>query len=325
MPYELLKFNWIDAISDTLDNGYMIRISPECIPDLFIGQTKTNNRCLILSLPKEVELDFNNNTKENLSIEYLKQRNYLVITLLNSSYIELFDDFIFSIYQKVYKLSDPRLYSKQFIDVYYKWSDFFQEGKEDILSIDTIKGLYGELFLLRRFLLNSDLLNVNSILESWRGPYDAGHDFVMDEIDIEVKTKEETRTIISISSEYQLERDKEKNLELKVLSTKLDTVNGLSIGNLLFEIKDMINEKNGNIEILYKALKQKGLTATNIKIYDNYRFIATEIITYDCCDPFFPSLVRSNINPAVFSISYKLNLNDLNNFIITKEKISVGN
>ena len=64
---------------------------------------------------------------------------------------------------------------------------------------------------MKNLLLNSELI-VDDILLSWRGPYDEGHDFVFEFRDYELKTIESSKNNVRISSEFQLESEKGKEL-----------------------------------------------------------------------------------------------------------------
>ena len=165
-------------------------------------------------------------------------------------FYDLFDDLILSIFNRIAEISDSDEYSREFINSFYKWSSFFENKKSERLTIDQIKGLFGELLFLKNQLLNSTL-NVDDILKSWKGPYDEGHDFVFDFKDFEIKTVENSKNNIRISSEFQLESEKGKELELVVVSVIIVAMNGVSIKNLIDEIKvidglilyDCINEQ----------------------------------------------------------------------------------
>ncbi|RYF97100.1 MAG: PD-(D/E)XK motif protein [Chitinophagaceae bacterium] len=46
-------------------------------------------------------------------------------------------------------MTDPAQYTNEFIQVFYKWSEFFEDRKNSRLSDEEVKGLYGELFVLK--------------------------------------------------------------------------------------------------------------------------------------------------------------------------------
>ena len=292
----------------------------EAIPEISIGFNSLLHRCLLLELPKHHNIDFQKSIKQNLTLSFFKDTGYIVLELIDQSFTDLFDDLIISIYQHIYKLSDVEEYSKVFIQMFYKWSEFFDDKKSEKLSQDQIKGLFGELFVLKDLIKDVEAFQLNDLLSSWKGPYDKGHDFELDVKNIEVKTKEFTKTSVKISSEHQLEQEADKPLELLVLSVETNTVEGLSLSSLLEKTKTLIVNKLGDFSIVLTALLQKNITSKNIYQYDNFRFKTIEEKIYDTTKENFPKLTKTNTPKAIGSLQYTLYLNYINDYIISTRK-----
>ena len=295
------------------------RLSFEGKPSLNVGLNAALQRCLILELPKKATLNLPNSIKQNLSLEYYENSKCLCIVLLDSMFYDLFDDLILSIFNRIAEISDSDEYSREFINSFYKWSSFFENKKSERLTKDQIKGLFGELLFLKNQLLNSTS-NVDDILKSWKGPYDEGHDFVFDFKDFEIKTVENSKNNIRISSEFQLESEKGKELELVVISVITDAMNGVSIKNLIDEIKVIILNNFGDNSILLNALFQKGLTFSNLILYDIYKFQPIKETSYNCNNEKFPKLNKSNLPIEINAVKYNIRLNLIEDFIINETK-----
>ena len=318
MDTKYLEDKWQTINYSSMSDFEFIRIDTVCIPELNIGLNSELNRCLILELPEINNVDFQPKIKQNLTIDFFKDTNYIVIQLTDNNFHDLFNDLIISLYQRIKLMTDVDEYSKELILTFYKWSEFFEDKISDRLSENQIKGLFGELIVLRSLVFDTSSSKVNDVLNSWKGPYDLGHDFVLDQKDIEVKTKINSKTDIGISSEYQLENDFAKELELLVISVENDFVEGFSIKDLIFEIKNQVIEMLGDSSIILKAISQKGLSLKNIHQYDNYRFKPISQVIYKCSG-FFPKLIRSNIPLEISNVKYKVKLNTLDEFIISKK------
>ncbi len=52
---------------------------------------------------------------------------------------------------------------------------FLMTKSTSSLSQDTIKGLFGELIVLKSFVKEADSSRINDVLHTWKGPYDQGH------------------------------------------------------------------------------------------------------------------------------------------------------
>lgn len=294
-----------------------IRISSQSITGLNIGLNLSGNRCLILELPRNYYSRYQSVRMLNLSLHILNKEGYIILELTNSYFIDLFNDLVLSLHNHICDVSDIRKCEEIFVSTFFKWSELFESNVPVILSEEMIKGLWGELFVLKEELETSpSVLLYNDILKTWRGPYNDGHDFVKDDYDIEVKTKEVTRHIVNIASEYQLSEELGKGLILLVLSVELNNVDGKSLKELVFEIKEILYEGNADLSILFAALLQKGITLLNIEEYNSYKYKPVLSKSYDCSKEGFPRIIKDNINTSIKKVSYSLLLTELEEFEI---------
>jgi hypothetical protein len=324
MEIQDIRGKWL-LVSPRSGNAYAsVRIDSTSLPDIFLGMDSESKRCLILKLPKGYPADFQSSVKQNLSLSLYTETGWVVLTLLDDDFYDLFDDLIFSIYIKIHSMSSAGLYVTELLKTYYKWSEFFRDTHNQSLADETIRGLFGELIVLNEMLLESASADINDVLNSWKGPYDTNHDFVNETCDKEVKTRLESILNIRIASEHQLQADVGKNLELIIVTLVSDTINGVSLLDLVITIRDVVISKLGDYTIVLNGLSQKGLNVNSLQAYNNLRFIPVKITGYDCCQNEFPKIVRSNIAAAVSSVSYKLNVEELKPFILL-ERLFNGN
>lgn len=317
MDNKSLDLKW-ERINETkTQNGFKsLRITSNCTPDLYIGIDQQNNRCLLLFLPYRVDIKLKKSQKEKLKIDFLKSKNIILIMLTDTNFNDLFDDLIISLFSEIENLSDPVDYSKRLITQFYKWSAFFEDKHNSKLSFEEIQGIWGELQILKELIENESHAHINYLLESWRGPYDNSNDFVFEDKNLEIKTKDQFHTHIRITSEFQLEKEYSKGLELVVLTLKQDLGKGVSLHELIKEIVILIWEHLGDLSIFYHALLQKGLTVENSSEYDNYRFCLLSKLRFDCAGEEFPKLIKSNIPPEINDLKYKLQTTSLNDFLL---------
>lgn len=298
-------------------SGYKsLRISGNCIPDLFIGIDSNNLRCIILKLPANHNVDFQSVIKENISLQLFSDNYWIVLKLLNLDYTDIFDDLIISFYNSIKDISEVRKYTEELIASFHKWSEFFDESAVKRLSLEVVQGLFGELFILHKFISEAPVINLNSIIMSWTGPYGKTHDFCLDNYDLEIKTKEINKSFVHISSEFQLENQYEKDLLLKIISVEVNSERSIPIKSLVMQIKDQIICKNGDLHLFLKALRMKNLNLQNIQEYDEFRFEVKTEITYNCLSEGFPKLTILNIPPEISGLSYNLKSNLASEFIL---------
>lgn len=317
-----LKTKWIELSGYNITTGYKsLRISAECFCELYIGLDKDSNRCLILTWPDEKRLDFTGVQKENLCIYYYREKNMILLQLMDNEFKDLFDDLIISLHQGIKDLYHVDEYCSFFINAFYRWSEFFEDRKSDLLSEDIIKGMIGELIVLKKLINESKDISINNILNAWRGPYDKGNDFELENRNIEVKTKSSSGVEIKISSEYQLEVEQGKGLYLIVVSIDSNNISGIHLRDIVSNLKTMINESSGDATILWKALRQKNITQKTLIQYDNYRFQPISLICYDCTQNGFPRLSKSNIPEAINGLKYNLRTSLIEKFIIEQRNL----
>jgi hypothetical protein len=319
MNKEIIENIWNKIIPSGKGEFEYKLLSKDSIPQLNIGFDKKGNRCLILELPLNFDKPFIQFEKENLSLKYFSKERCLCIILNDNYFLDLFDDLILSIFSKICIISNPVEYSELFTRYFLKWSAFFENKKNDGLSRDQVKGLIGELFYMKNLLLKSNL-NVDDVLLSWRGPYDEGHDFVFEFIDYEIKTIERSKNNVRISSEFQLESESGKKLELVVIFVLNDLIKGISLKKLINEIKTIVLDKFGDNSIFINALAQKGLSTGDLEQYEIFRYTIVEEISYDSSSNSFPKLIRSTIPEQINKVNYKIRLNLIEEFIINKKQ-----
>jgi hypothetical protein len=318
MNKEKIEKIWIDIIHSGKGEFEYQLLSVKIIPQLNIGYNKKGQRCLILELPLKFDKAFQQFEKENLSLKYFSRERCLCIILNDEYFNDLFDDLILSIYNRIFNISNPDEYSELFTKHFFKWSSFFVNKLNEGLSKNDVKCLIGELLYLKNLLIDT-ILNVDNVLLSWRGPYDEGQDFIFDFTDFEIKTIEKTKNNVRISSEFQLDSEKGKKIELVVISVEFDIDNGISLKSIINEIKSIVIDKFGDNSIFITALSQKGLASGNIERYDIYRFKPILETSYDSSNAAFPKLIKSQLPEQINKLKYNIRLNLIEEFIINKK------
>jgi hypothetical protein len=268
-------------------------------------------------VPIEYIIKLSNIEREKISIELFHNPKYLVITLKDKDFFDIFIHLVGSLYQTIKNVKAADDYVPLFILTVNQWIQFFTLTDNEKLSINEVKGLWGELLILKELIISED--NINSALVAWKGPFDKSHDFEFDNIDLEIKTKSPEQISVKIASEHQLDIEPGKDLHLVALTIKEDINDGASLSEQYIEIAKLIAEGLGDINIFLVALFQKGLTPLNIGDYDNLRFKCVKKATYDCLMSDFPKLTKQNIHSAISGVTYKLNLTIMDKFLIKME------
>lgn len=246
--------------------------------------------------------------RENLT--FIQNKKNICIELLNSDFNHLFNDLILSLKDKLEPVHTTEKQAKVLKKAYSEWSQFFDKSKKEGLSENEVKGLWGELWYLSSLIKKANSISINDILQSWKGPYDKGHDFEPESKDVEVKTISEKSTEVKISSKKQLTLTHGKSLELLILRVK-SSEQGISIEDLSNKIRECVGSLFGELPIFLNALREKGLGFDNLKDYNHLKFLPRKIELYDCGVEGFPKLCYDTLHEAITTVEYKISLDGL--------------
>lgn len=87
-----------------------------------------------------------------------------------------------------------------------------------------------------------------------------------------------------------------------------------------YEIKTIVLNDLGDTSIFINALTQKGLNMGDLEKYEIYRYTPIHEISYDCDDDNFPKLTRSGIPEEINKVNYRIRLNLIEEYILTKKQ-----
>jgi len=300
----------------------LLRISAECVPELSLGLSPSQRRCLVLSLESIENLNIPATEREYLSLYLLQEEEiqYVVIELIDIYFEDLFNDLIASIYNRIDKIKVLVEQAQELIRCFHRWSEFFTKVNSSRLSRQQIEGLLGELQMLQECITKNTDINIDHLLNAWRGPYDNSTDFLFDSKNVEVKTILSGKNSVVISSEFQLAIEPAKDLELVVYEVEQNTQDGFSISEQLKSLKEVIYTRLGDFTIILKALAKMSLTMGNVTEYDNFRFSFQTKRTYKAADEEFPKLNNENTKAAIHSLKYSIRLGLLENYLIEELK-----
>ena len=189
------------------------------------------------------------------------------------------------------------------------WQKFLEDAKTKKLNKNTLRGLYGELYLV-------DILLENNIfkLDNWVGfkkeEAAAKQDFHYPKTAIEVKTsKQSNPKFIKISDERQLDKGSFENLFLFFLSINENEHSGETIAQLVAKIKQKL-ETPSDEHIFSLNLFEYGFT--NEPSASNIRYSVRSSQFYNAASDKFPKILERFLMPGVGNVSYSISLDVCN-------------
>jgi len=301
-----------------------IKIDSGCIPDLNLGLDNEGKRCLVLLRPNSgssKEKPVANIRRKNIEL-FSGADDELVLLLKDDLHSELFTELAFAIYQKIRIFEEDKC-APLYIKLVQDWLELFEAKDKKGLTIDQVKGLMAELFVLSTHLQASLAIDIDidDVVKSWTGPYNTAKDFSLVDKDIEVKFKNTKATKVTISSEFQLTPELGKELEIWVVSGRTSEEKGANLKTLNDLIKSLVITKGGSLDVYLKTLLMIGINHETIKTYDHIMVVLEKLEVYNANMPSFPSIKRTSIPKEVSKVSYDLNLYSLGDFKLLEEDI----
>lgn len=236
-------------------------------------------------------------------------RKALSFDLIDNMYSSLFIIFCKDIILNCEKAGNTFAISTALLRWKY-WKEMFDRKKTEMLDKNEVKGLLGELIILKDFFIAN--YGVQKALISWMGPLLGHKDFEIDDTWYEVKSVNENAIQVTINSLEQLDSDVEGHLAVvRLEDSNFASSLSININTLVSEIYEIIEDpddynlfenKLGNVGYEYKTE------------YDNICFVYKGLQMYKV-DKQFPRLVRNNVDPSISNVKYSLLLEGLKEYL----------
>lgn len=199
----------------------------------------------------------------------------------------------------------PRIHSSM-ISRIRAWQAFMKRDSDGVLSTEEEIGLFGELLVLQNLL--DDGVSEFNALESWAGPDDGLHDFLLGDGAIEVKTTMAPAGFMArIANLDQL--DDSLHQPLYVAAVRLAQLSeGATLPDLIDQVAGLL-EDPGASALLNSRLVSAGYMDITRTEYTR-RFRCSEL-TYRIVGDDSPRLTRSSVPAAIHEARYSLDLDSL--------------
>ena len=184
------------------------------------------------------------------------------------------------------------------------WQEFMHQAKAEVLGPEAEIGLIGELYFLKSLLERG--LPAATAIDSWQGPLDGLHDFLLGFGAIEVKSTVATQGFpATVGSLEQLDASLVSPLFLAGVRFVLDA-GGMTLPETVGGIVCRLGEKadaRGRLESL--VLRAGFLWAFSDRYRRRFSLADTRILLVDGT---LPALTRNTVNSAIRKARYELDL-----------------
>lgn len=291
------------------------RIEPSYKANIFLGYNESGNMSLVI-IGDHSYMEIKSTKFINISLTRRNDSKYaLTFDLLDDRFETMFYIFTNDIINYC-EGNDKDNTIPNAVKRWKYWKALFGNNLPSLLSINEVKGLIGELFFLKNYIMKmyGDELAINS----WMGP-ELGHkDFELNDSWYEVKTVSEGAIQVGINSIEQLDSEFVGHLiVVRMEKSGLFVEGGITLNRLVESISSQIED----IELFSLFFeKLSGIGYRYSVEYDKYVFLFKGMEAYMINDQ-FPRIRKEQLPTAVSNVKYTLLLDLISCF---REDITIG-
>jgi hypothetical protein len=243
----------------------------------------------------------------------------LRVVLADPSLREVFNPLASDIAAMVQTEPDGAKAIRAAMDRFEHWREMLQSIAASGLTMESRRGLFGELFLLSGHLLS--VLPAAEAIRAWTGPVGAHQDFQLPRTAIEVKTSsgKEPQTI-AISSERELDETGAGQLILAHLS--LDERrggSGESLNAIIDRTRALVADPAAR-ELLDSSLVRVGYLSDQRDLYNEPRYTVRKQRFWRVIGD-FPRITETDLRPGVGGCEYRISVAGLEQYVLSAEDV----
>ena len=301
----------------------IIRLNDEVF-DTRLCLIKNNNDDIFLGIfnsKEDVKLK-NIPLTEGLIIQNAQEsrQNGVVVILEKGHDEDIFFQFILHITNELFVEMSGQKTSEKLFKILSSWQGFFNTRRRPI-SRNNQLGLMGELKVLEYIVLNK--IDHLAALNSWQGPNNGLHDFVLPNCNLEVKSSsDKNNNKFMIHGEKQLDDIPEKKLFLinSIFELKSD---GLNLYECVIAMKEQF-QTDMNVQIFNDIIHKAGFRNMHKNYYkeEGLRLKFLNFVVYKVDDN-FPRIISKNSPRDIVVNTYSINSDACKNSIVDTNEIEV--
>jgi len=313
---------WNDLENDkSLSRGLLLRrYSASSIQDVYVAlQQPECLRCIAFRLKANEKINTSGygNLKDirinTVPDDSDNSRNFLLILLANNEHEEVFATLAEDLINQVLNVEEGVLI-KEVLNRFEMWKALFDKVTSDGLSPEEQRGLYGELYFLRKWISQST--DLQKPIQSWLGTEKELRDFQSAGWGIEVKTtRGNNHQKVHISSERQLDPTNLNILILLHLSLESQQHHGETLNHIINSIVNLLS-KDVSAQVQFRAkLLQGGYFFHHASRYDITGYQIRGESFYIVRDN-FPRIEESDIRAGTGDVKYSIILTEQTEYLV---------
>lgn len=319
---------WEELANDTsFTKGLLLRrYSGSVLPDVFVALQKPEKLlCIASSISNTIEVNttqFDNLQEIQIDLypdPNQKGKNTLLFKLTNNQHKDIFSVLCEDLIASITLETNEKQLVKIILNRFEKWKSLFTKILMEGLLPEEQRGLFGELYFLRKFLQINN--NYQFVLNTWIGTAGEVRDFQMNNWALEVKTTHgNNHQKIHVSSERQLDTSHLETLFLYHLSLEKVQESGEILNLIIGSISNILNSDIIALNRFKSKLYEAGYFEIHFALYDSIGYFIRQD-TFYIVENEFPRIQESEIRSGVGDVKYSIILSQCESFKQTEESV----
>jgi hypothetical protein len=325
-----MKINqiWDELVNDaSFEKGLLLRrYSVSVLPDVFIAiQQPEKKLCIACSISKSIDINISQfDNLQEIQIELIpesskKEKRILIIKLSNNQHRDIFSVLCEDLIANISTETNERLLVKTLLNRFEKWKSLFTKIISEGLLPEEQRGLFGELYFLRKFLQINK--NYQIVLNTWIGTVGEVRDFQMNNWALEVKTTHgNNHQKVQISSERQLDNTYLDKLFLYHLSLEKVQESGETLNQIVASINIILENDTIASNRFKSKLFEAGYFDQHFAMYDSIGYFIRNDTFFIIANE-FPRIQENEIRIGVGDVKYSIILSQCEAFKQTEQSV----
>lgn len=319
---------WQELESDTsLHSGLLYkRYSGKVLPDFYVAlKVPEKLRCIAAHLSSSFEFDtkawnkFRDIKIQRIPDQNNKDKQFLLVILLSSQHKDVFSTLCEDLIHKIADVTEDNSLVKELITRLEKWHLLFEKLGRQGLSDEAQRGLYGELFFLKKFLNEST--DAEYSINSWRGSAKAVQDFQYSDWAVEIKTTSgKNQQKLQIASERQLDTSLVPNIFLIHISLEVRENHGETLNDIVEDLSEILSDSPATLSVFKLKLLEVGYFSHHFDEYEETGYSIRQENIYRITDE-FPRITENMIPAGVGDVRYSLIISANESWLIDEKQL----
>ncbi len=241
----------------------------------------------------------------------------ILLRLLDASFEDVFTSLVMDLVDHMNEVSTQRERVKTFLNRLRRWQYFMKGFREEGLSPEAQRGLYGELHFFETVLCPR---RGSKMIEAWTGPSRTHQDFQFSTCAVEVKTSiQKQPQVISIANEKELDEVPYSHLFLWHASLDQNRTSGESLNEKVARVAMLLSEDVANASLFTDKVREYGYLESQSHLYENIFYAVRRCSFYEVRDE-FPRILGGDLRKGVGQINYGISIDICSDYEINEKR-----